>query len=174
MGLVPRQLIVKAGRVWGGVTYAEPLNLNRQAHNASDDFNYLGIICPQIIFFTNILLDPKEVARTGISKGFMTWFEGSSQILPREQDSGFVLSGKPPYSRPPVSIDGDKPFPLELLGNNGMEEDFEALLFSAEPSRNMQGALTIVLCVWHIGDLMMILDHQECSATCFPESPYVC
>jgi hypothetical protein len=158
MGLSQRQLIIQAARVWGGVTCVEPLDLDQPGSSAANDVDVIGIICPQIIFLCNIVLDPKEMARVGISKGFMSWFEGSSPILPREQDSGFVLAGKPPYSKPHLCIDAEKPLPPELVGDDDNKEDFDSLLFSAEPSKNSRGVLTIVLCVWHLGDLLMILD----------------
>ncbi|MCJ1457227.1 hypothetical protein MMC28_007594 [Mycoblastus sanguinarius] len=178
-GLSHRQLVIQAARVWGGVTHVEPLDLDQPGSSAANDVDVVGMVCPQIIFLCNIVLDPKEMARIGIAKGFMSWFEGSSPILPREQDSGFILAGKPPYSRPYLCIGADKPLPPELVGDDDNEEAFDALLFSAEPSKSSRGVLTIVLCVWHLGDLMMVLDPfvvltnlLACRSICPPEKQY--
>jgi hypothetical protein len=153
-GLTRYQILLQAARVWGGIT-PQHLEISRSNARVSSEFEVIGIICPRIIFISNVLLDPKEIARIGISRGLISWYEGSSPILPREQDTGFIIAGQAPYTRPVMTIDVEKFVPED---EDEGEEDFEPLLFSAEPCTTNKGSLAMVLCVWHLGDLMMVLN----------------
>jgi hypothetical protein len=115
----------------------------------------LGIICPQIIFLSNVLLDPKAIAEKGISEGLLSWYEGSSPMLPQEPNSGFIMAGHPTYRKPSLTINANEPIPED---EDQGEEDFDPLIFSIEPCSTLTGSLGMVLCAWHLGDLMMVLD----------------
>jgi hypothetical protein len=153
-GLTHYQILLQAAGVWGGIT-SQHLGISQSNMRTGSESEVIGIICPQIIFISNVLLDPKEIARIGISKGFISWYEGSSPILPRQQDTGFIIAGQAPYSRPVVTIDAEKFVPED---EDEDEEDLDPLLFSSEPCTTDNGSLAMVLCVWSLGDLVMVLN----------------
>ncbi|CZR69424.1 uncharacterized protein PAC_19324 [Phialocephala subalpina] len=150
------QIITQASRIWGGITsrYLE-LSRSTSRDGNGDASMVLGIICPQIIFVSNILLDPKAVAENAITEGLLSWCEGSSPMLPRELNSGFIMAGHPSYRKPSLTINANESIPED---EDQGEEDFDPLIFSIEPCSTSMGSLGMVLCAWHLGDLMMVLD----------------
>ena len=79
----------------------------------------------------NILVDPKAVALYRLSKGLMTLYEGSVPLLPRDPTSGYVFAGAAsPCTR---------------------------LILTLEPF-SIDGAPSVVLCVWYGGHVALQLD----------------
>ncbi|RFU30273.1 hypothetical protein B7463_g6054, partial [Scytalidium lignicola] len=76
-------------------------------------------------------------------------------MLPRELNSGFIMAGNPPYKRPKLPIDANGPIPKY---EDQSKVDFDPLLFFRELYPTSTGSPGMVLCAWHRGDLMMILD----------------
>ncbi len=79
-GINHLQSISQASRVWVGITprYLE-ISQSANRDGSGDVSVVLGTICPQIIFTSNVLLDPKAIAEKGISEGLLSWYKESSQ-----------------------------------------------------------------------------------------------
>jgi hypothetical protein len=144
-GVLYYKLLWAAACIWGG----------------SDQHNYeysrmssrvMGIVCPQVTILLNILVDPKAVAVYKLSKGLMTLYEGSVPLLPRDPTSGYVLAGAvSPWGLPSnISSNWQPRNPVANLEST-------RLILTLEPF-SINGAPSVVLCVWYGGHVALQLD----------------
>ncbi|KAI9691036.1 MAG: hypothetical protein M1822_008656 [Bathelium mastoideum] len=163
--ITPSKILWQAGRIWGGLT--PEFQKSFASANLTEvtllPESVVGIVCPRVIFMSNVLLSPTTMADRGLDGGLLSWYEGSCPMLPREQATGFILSASAPYTRPPVCLDLSLPAPLSKLQFHDTRADgeFDRLIFSVEPAITNEGITGVVLCVWHLGDLVMILNPSE-------------
>jgi hypothetical protein len=156
-GLSTFHVTMQLAKIWGGLP---PRHFETPRDDRGSVNSIVGIVCPQAIFLSNVLLDPVSVARNGLSKGLFSCYEGSSPMLPQDQDNGFIYAAGPRYSRPPVTIDLSTPNPMPDFHMDQLEgaEPTGPLIFSTEPSTIASGSMGLTLCVWSSGDLVMMLE----------------
>ncbi|KAF4417570.1 hypothetical protein F53441_14509 [Fusarium austroafricanum] len=130
--------------VWGGST--------SEYHNHVEIHDRVfGIVSPHLTFLSDVLRDPKELARNGLSKGFISVLAGSIPILPRDPLSGLVIAADSSALMERGFIFNKGPRPLS-------KETTDGVLFSVEPYTGQEGALCAVICTWQFGEILLELD----------------
>lgn len=164
-GLSNFHILQQAARIWGGLVpryLSMPRSDDRMGVEGSSEHSAVGIVCPQLILLSNILLEPKSMAQRGIDAGLLSCYEGSSPMLPQDQNSGFIFAASLPYTRPPYGLDLSLSNALSVFEppdqDSDINSEFDQLVFSVEPAHTAHGTLGIGLCVWHSGDYLMMLD----------------
>ena len=143
-GVTPSKLLWMAARIWGG---------SDDAHHGYTKLHerVLGIACPQLTIVSTVLSNPTELASFGLDYGLLSLQEGSIPMLPRDPRTGYIIAGSSPASREP----------RKKLTSNFVRSPPGVqppnIIHSLEPYPQ-QGSLSIILCVWHQGDVALELD----------------
>ena len=138
-----RDLLWIVSTLWGGVIHG--------THYEGDKARIIGIVCPQATFCFNVILDPCVICRSGMTEGLISLYEGSVALLPQDSMRNFIIAGKPKRSSPAYL----RPRGITSNVDSGPVRD---LVFTLEPDQQPDGLLTAVLCCWHEGANVLVLD----------------
>lgn len=165
-GLSSFLILQEAGRIWGGLAprfFEMPSSGNTMYGRDSTMQSTIGIVCPQLVLLSNILLEPRVSAQRGIDAGLLSCYEGLTPLLPQDQHSGFILAASPSYTHPPITLDLSLHNALSQihLSDPGPGSAFGKLTFSVEPATTAHGTMGIGLCVWSSGDFLMMINPSK-------------
>ena len=92
-GVSHQELIWAASTLWGGASIASQ-------GNASINDSVQGVVAPHCVIILDVIRNPLQFVRKGMSGKLLTMCRGSVPLLARDPNNGFVLAPDSKYSEP--------------------------------------------------------------------------
>ena len=146
-GLPFQELLWAASTLWGGASSAT------QGYALVND-SVQGIIAPRGVVVLDIIRNPLQFVRNGMSNEILTMCRGSLPLLSRDPNSGFVLGPNNKYTEPErqevdFSDYSEDARPAALAGD--IIITFEPDVLGRQPFRS-------IFCCWYMGNLVFEVD----------------